>query len=123
MNALLAWLTLLGDSDFRLVVAILTAKVTILLAAAWLMHTLLAKNNPRWRVVLWRSSGLGIVLLIGLAPWSPVINLAVLPADITNDSRVAAPVDTPVSLANSPSTRTGWSRIDARAIDESPVAR
>jgi len=38
------------------------AKLTVLLATAWLLHFLLTKANPRWRVLLWRS--LAVAMLI-----------------------------------------------------------
>lgn len=47
--------------------AVLLGKVTLVLAAAWLLHHLLTKANPRWRVVLWRGMAIGLLMLIA---WS-----------------------------------------------------
>lgn len=42
---------------------ILLTKATVLVAAAWLMHHLFARWNPRWRVILWRGLAVGLILL------------------------------------------------------------
>lgn len=47
--------------------AVLLGKVTLVLVAAWLLHHLLTKANPRWRVVLWRGMAIGLLMLIA---WS-----------------------------------------------------
>ena len=43
------------------------AKVTLLLAIAWLVHFGLARANPRWRTLLWRGA---VVSLAPLAVWT-----------------------------------------------------
>ncbi len=52
---------------------ILVAKWTLLLALAWLGHAVLARGNPRWRVVLWRGAMLGIGLVAALAAVPPLV--------------------------------------------------
>ena len=42
---------------------VLLWKATLLLAAAWLIHFALMKADPRWRVLLWRATAVGLVLL------------------------------------------------------------
>ena len=42
---------------------LLLTKVTLLLAAAWVVHFSLARANPRWRTLLWRGTVAGLVLL------------------------------------------------------------
>jgi beta-lactamase regulating signal transducer with metallopeptidase domain/thiol-disulfide isomerase/thioredoxin len=60
---------------------LLMLKVTALLAVAWLLHLVLAGTNPRWRVLLWRAAGMGVLLLFGLALCPPLMSWAVLPAE------------------------------------------
>jgi len=43
--------------------ALLLTKVTLLLAAAWVVHFSLARANPRWRTLLWRGTVAGLALL------------------------------------------------------------
>ncbi|MBN2218468.1 MAG: carboxypeptidase regulatory-like domain-containing protein, partial [Pirellulales bacterium] len=47
----------------------LLVKATAVLAAAWVAHLALARANPRWRVVLWRATAVGLLALPALA-WS-----------------------------------------------------
>ena len=42
---------------------VLAAKWTVILEMAWLAHGLLAGQNPRWRVALWRGAMIGVVLI------------------------------------------------------------
>ena len=44
--------------------AVLLAKITVLLAIAWLIHFTLTRANPRWRVLLWRGVAIGLALLV-----------------------------------------------------------
>ena len=41
-------------------------KITFLLAVAWSLHFAIAKLNPRWRILLWRSVIVGLVAVIFL---------------------------------------------------------
>ncbi|MHB1556653.1 MAG: carboxypeptidase regulatory-like domain-containing protein [Isosphaeraceae bacterium] len=59
--------------------AALVARWTILLASAWLAHALLARRNPRWRVLLWRGTITGLVLVAALSARSPIVSLPVVP--------------------------------------------
>ena len=78
MNALLNGLTVVVEQDSTGLV-MFGCKLTILLACAWAAHFALRNTNPRWRVLLWRTSCLGVVLL-ALTAWSPgAVNLAILP--------------------------------------------
>ena len=49
--------------------ALLLSKATLLLVVAWLLHFVLARSNPRWRVFLWRGvvAGLGLLVVGPLA--------------------------------------------------------
>ena len=46
---------------------VLPVKTTLLLTLAWVIHVALARFNPRWRVLLWRTAACGMVLV---AVWS-----------------------------------------------------
>lgn len=50
-------------------------KVSILFAAAWLAHALLGRANPRWRVLVWRGTAVGLLLLPILSWVTPAIEL------------------------------------------------
>jgi beta-lactamase regulating signal transducer with metallopeptidase domain/predicted esterase len=116
MNAVSSWLTQSDAPHFGVVLVLLVAKVTILLTVAWLLHALLGKSNPRWRVVLWRATSLGILLLVGLAPWPPVIHWAVLPAEVPSEVLAAASVDQPDSSVIPPGP-SRWTQIDTLQVD------
>ncbi len=95
-----------GLSGPSLFAVLLTAKVTALLAIAWLVHLAFGGANPRWRVLLWRGVAAGTVTLIALALCPPLWSLAVLPAASDEVSEVAQlPVASPVSPG--PSEREG----------------
>ena len=40
----------------------LLARVTMVLAAAWLCEAALRGGNPRWRILTWRAAAIGIVV-------------------------------------------------------------
>lgn len=71
--------TLSNDSGDASPLLLLVAKVTLLLGVAWLMHALLAGRNPRWRVLVWRTTAVGIMLLATLTACPPFVSWAVLP--------------------------------------------
>lgn len=90
-------------------VLLLSAKVTLLLLVAWMVHLCLPRANPRWRVWLWRSALVGVTLLPifeRLTPSWPIAVVAEQPAinqessydRITKSSAVAPP--TALSPAN-----------------------
>ncbi len=60
-------------------VAALLARWTVLLTLAWCAHGALVRRNPRWRVILWRATLVGIagIGLLTLAP--PVLTIPVAP--------------------------------------------
>ena len=60
-------------------VPLLVGKVTLLLAAAWLVQAAVGRLNPRWRVLVWRVTGIAIVLLCVLATSPPFVCLSILP--------------------------------------------
>ncbi len=60
-------------------VGMLLAKITLLLAAAWVVQAAIGQLNPRWRVLVWRVTGSAILLLCVLALSPPFVRLAILP--------------------------------------------
>ena len=65
-NALAGWV----DLPIGLVLA---AKWTVILGLAWLAHGLLAGQNPRWRVALWRGAMIDVVLIAVLSLAPPIV--------------------------------------------------
>ena len=60
--------------------AVLLAKITAILTAAWLVHLALLRANPRWRVLLWRVTAVGLIALPPAASLLPAINIRVVKA-------------------------------------------
>ena len=91
MNTLADRLAVLGEHRLLLAAALLLTKATILLAVAWCAHGLLDSANPRWRVLLWRSVGVGMVLLMVLTMSPPLLHWGVLPAETGGQPLAGAP--------------------------------
>lgn len=53
--------------DLPLPVSILL-KITLVLGVGWMLHLVLVRCNPRWRVLLWRAVVAGVVLVPVLVP-------------------------------------------------------
>jgi beta-lactamase regulating signal transducer with metallopeptidase domain/peroxiredoxin len=71
-NAIAGWV----DSP---IVLVLAAKWTVILGLAWLAHGLLAGQNPRWRVTLWRWAMIGVVLIAVLSLAPPIVRYPLAP--------------------------------------------
>jgi len=84
-----AFSNFLSDSGGPALLLLLVAKITMLLSAAWLLHALFAHGNPRWRVLVWRTATVGVLLLSGLAAVPPFVIWAVLPPDDAATSQQA----------------------------------
>ncbi len=78
-----AWIEALAALPF---VVIVLGKITLLLVVAWSGHAALARCNPRWRVLLWRSVMLGLILLpmseLLVPKWEIAISQAVEPVPV-----------------------------------------
>jgi len=103
MSSVLTWLPPDGEVGLWVVPAMIVAKVTLLFSIAWLLNTLFASRNPRWRVLLWRSTSIGSLLLIGSAALPSFFDWAILPArpeaqSTTNDSVIIE--NKPITLLN-----------------------
>ncbi len=56
-------------------------KMTVLLAAAWILHFAIRRGNPRWRVLLWRGAAVGLVMLPLLSVLLPEVSVPVIPRE------------------------------------------
>lgn len=80
--------------------AVLLAKTTAILLAAWLVHAALLRANPRWRVLLWRVTAVGLIALPAVASLMPAINVHVEQA-----APITERVDVPTSVRVLPAKR------------------
>jgi len=71
------WLNWIAHPDGASFVALLFTKLTLLLAGAWLVHMALRQAGPHWRVLLWRATAVGMILLPATMLIAPVIELHV----------------------------------------------
>jgi tetratricopeptide (TPR) repeat protein/beta-lactamase regulating signal transducer with metallopeptidase domain len=92
MDNAMIFLALLEEHTLLYVVTLLFVKVTVLLTTAWCVHALLHRANPRWRVLLWRSTSLGVLLLIILAACPSFFAIGALPHRDTIPEAVPGPV-------------------------------
>jgi len=51
----------------------LAGRWTALLILAWLAHLVLAKRDPRWRVLVWRSAAAGLATIVILTVAPPIV--------------------------------------------------
>ena len=56
---------------------VLLLKMTAILATAWFGHLALLRTNPRWRVLLWRVTAVGLLALPAIAWLLPAIKIHV----------------------------------------------
>ena len=97
-----------SDAGPAIAALALVIKITLLLALAWLSHAALGRANPSWRVLVWRLTALGIVLLILLAGLPPMVRLPLLrqTAEVTQIKQSDAPPSSAWTAA------TTWERRD-----------
>jgi beta-lactamase regulating signal transducer with metallopeptidase domain len=124
--------------------ALLLVKVTLLLAAAWLVHFALSRANPRWRTLLWRGVAVGVAVLtvwslglpgveIHMTPPAPIVAAPVAvtqPKDAERESAVVAadseelPLDSSVSAemtTTTPLSAANATADAAQAVESSSV--
>jgi beta-lactamase regulating signal transducer with metallopeptidase domain/thiol-disulfide isomerase/thioredoxin len=82
MTVVAHWLTEAGLARPSFL-PLFVAKTTALLAVAWLLYFAAHRVNPRWRVLVWRSSAAGILILAVLAVIPPLFELPMLSSDST----------------------------------------
>ena len=116
MNALLLrGLEAIAGAD-RSVVLVL--KLTLILAAAWLLHGGLGRANPRWRVLLWRGTAVSLLVLPLLSLAGPALSLAVLPPIVDSPAAASRTIIDPPGAIGS-----GMPEVDERspAVDFPPM--
>jgi beta-lactamase regulating signal transducer with metallopeptidase domain/thiol-disulfide isomerase/thioredoxin len=91
VNALISWLFENEQRDPATSLLVVT-KISVLLVVAWLLYFALVRANPRWRVLVWRSSGVGIVLLATLAVCPPLVEVPMMSPLAAANAR--APMET-----------------------------
>jgi len=78
-------------------------KITVVLGLGWTLHFLLARRNPRWRVLLWRGVVAAVVLVPVLVP------LKYLQVPVTPPPEPTVPFRTPVEEAEQPLVEISYS--------------
>ncbi len=61
-------------------VADIGLRLTAVLAATWIVHAALLRGNPRWRVLLWRLTAIGLVVIPLLVTAMPKARFVVQPS-------------------------------------------
>ncbi|MDR3636999.1 MAG: carboxypeptidase regulatory-like domain-containing protein [Isosphaeraceae bacterium] len=97
MNTLSTWIVAASEDPMAPLLW-LTVKLTVYLAMTWLLHATLSRRNPRWRVLLWRSSGVGFVVLAGFFYFPPFWSWP-LPSPRGSGDRTAAMATTQGALS------------------------
>lgn len=67
-------------------------KITIILGLGWTLHFLLARRNPRWRVLLWRGVVAGVVLVPILVPLKYLQVPVTLPPEPAEQTETTQPL-------------------------------
>jgi beta-lactamase regulating signal transducer with metallopeptidase domain len=108
MNTLSTWIVW-AALDLAAPVVWLTVKFTVYLAIAWLVHATLRPLNPRWRVLLWRSSVAGFAILAAFFYLPPLVSWSLHSPAATEDRtvHVATMRDAVSEVANGPSVDRG----------------
>ena len=88
--------------------SILLLKVTAILIIAWLVYFVLKQVNPRWRILLWRVTAAGLMLLL-VATWMfPALKLRILqPPSVEETVAVVSDTTTHVEKKATVSDTTG----------------
>ncbi|MHB1037353.1 MAG: carboxypeptidase regulatory-like domain-containing protein [Pirellulales bacterium] len=123
MNALLAasgGLQTLADAPASVVFVL---KITAFLSAAWLAHLALAWANPRWRVLLWRATAVGLIALPAIAWVLPALEIQVQQPPVEEAVLPAAPAPAqPAAGHSSPGMFSGKLAAEpAPLVPEEPV--
>ncbi len=108
MNTLSTWISS-AALDPAAPAVWLAVKFSVYLAIAWLVHASLRPLNPRWRVLLWRSSVAGLVILAAFFYLPPLMSwtLPSPPASEDRTVRVATMRNAVSLVADRPSVGRG----------------
>lgn len=109
MNGVIDWL-LADSASLTKMVAMAVVRITILLAAAWVLHGLLSRRDPRWRIMLWRGCCLGVVGIVVASQVQLQLDVPLLPASsvATHHTQASGPASNgPVASVADDVTPTG----------------
>ena len=98
---------------------VLLLKLTAILSAAWLAHLAIARTNPRWRVVLWRVTAVGLIAMPAVAWLLPSLEIRVPQPPVVEEPAVAATSPT-IPLADPPAAERvpiEWSNKPSDTLD------
>jgi beta-lactamase regulating signal transducer with metallopeptidase domain len=99
MNAVYSWVVDRGLAAGP--IEGIVARISLVLAVAWISHAALVRANPRWRVLVWRVAAAGVLIVPAVSLWGPAISLDILAAE-TPPSAI-----TPTAAAHNPSPGLG----------------
>ena len=98
MNTLLSQIA--SAASDRVLLAACSSRLTVALAIAWLFHAALSQANPASRMLAWRITASGVVLLAVMVLVPPVVRLPILPratpdalASLTHVATIPQPVN------------------------------
>ncbi len=91
---------------------IILVKVTVLLALAWLAHLILKRANPRWRMLLWRGTAIGLIAMPILMLSMPAVKVEFAEPNSTVKSIAQTP-EPSVDSNNPEVPRLGGTRISS----------
>ena len=95
------------------------AKVTVVLIVAWISHLYLRGSNPRWRILVWRVTAVGLIGVTVFSVRSPLFTLPLLPASIT----ALASTDTQLTASAAvPRLPRGLPKADGEEAKVLPIA-
>lgn len=93
---------------------VLLLKITAVLSAAWLAHLALARANPRWRVLLWRATAMGLIALPVVTGLFPPLEIPVESSPPNWEANVV-PID-----AESPATEKPEEVLEPSSVADAP---
>ena len=97
------------DNPFLFTTLVLLFKLTLLLGLAWLVHFWIGEKNPFWRQLMWRTTAVGLIVLLLMTSFPPLMTLNVLPIKdrtIQTDSTARLPLTIPAKSEKNASTIT-----------------
>jgi len=99
-------------------------KITVLLGLGWTLHFLLARRNPRWRVLLWRAvvAGVALVPILVLLKYLQISIPAPAEAPVRPPTLVEAELPAIETSNSSPMGFVADSAPESRSISDPPFS-
>ena len=107
MNVLRDWFELLSAPHTAGVLMPLH-RITLVLLVAWLAHVLLGGANPRWRILVWRVTAVGVVTITAFSVAGPLVTLPVLPVAAESVTVQATSFHRTNPTGGEPGSRSPW---------------